>query len=221
MSIMCASIMCADQMHLKDELEKLEQAGVELLHCDVMDGIFVNNLAMGPEILKCISDNTIIPLDIHLATETPEKYIDMMSYIKPKYISFHVESSKDVKKDIERIRKYGIGAILAISPQTDLSEIEDYIRFVDGVLMMTVNPGFAGQKFNYSVIDKLKRMTVLLNGYDNPPFIEVDGNINKQTMTAMFGNKVDIYVLGTSALFNDKDDRSYAERIEELRSIVG
>lgn len=221
MSIMCASIMCADQMHLKDELEKLEQAGVELLHCDVMDGIFVDNLAMGPEILKCISDNTSIPLDIHLATETPEKYIDMMSYIKPKYISFHVESSKDVKKDIERIREYGIGAILAISPQTDLSEIEDYIRLVDGVLMMTVNPGFAGQKFNYSVIDKLKRMTVLLNGYDNPPFIEVDGNINKQTMTAMFGNKVDIYVLGTSALFNDKDDRSYEEKIEELRSIVG
>lgn len=221
MSIMCASIMCADQMHLKDELEKLEQAGVELLHCDVMDGIFVDNLAMGPEILKCISDNTSIPLDIHLATETPEKYIDMMSYIKPKYISFHVESSKDVKKDIERIREYGIGAILAISPQTDLSEIEDYIRLVDGVLMMTVNPGFAGQKFNYSVIDKLKRMTVLLNGYDNPPFIEVDGNINKQTMTAMFGNKVDIYVLGTSALFNDKDDRSYVEKIEELRSIVG
>ena len=86
--------------------------------------------------------------------------------------------------------------------------------------MMTVNPGFAGQKFNYSVIDKLKKMTVLLNGYDNLPFIEVDGNINKQTMTAMFGNKVDIYVLGTSALFNDKDDRSYAEKIQELRSIV-
>lgn len=144
----------------------------------------------------------------------------MMSYIKPKYISFHVESSKDVKKDIERIREYGIGAILAISPQIYLSKIEDYIRLVDGVLMMTVNPGFAGQKFNYSVIDKLKKMTVLLNGYDNPPFIEVDGNINKQTMTAMFGNKVDIYVLGTSALFNDKDDRSYAEKIQELRSIV-
>ncbi len=93
MSIICASIMCADQMKLKEELEALEEAGVKLLHCDVMDGIFVKNLAMGPELLKSISENTTIPLDIHLATETPDKYIDMMSYIKPKYISFHVESS--------------------------------------------------------------------------------------------------------------------------------
>lgn len=220
MPIMCASIMCADQMHLKDELESLEQAGVELLHCDVMDGIFVNNLAMGPEILKCISENTSIPLDIHLATETPEKYIDMMHHINAKYISFHIESSKDVKKDIEKIRQYGIGPILAISPQTKLSEIENYIDLVDGILMMTVNPGFAGQKFNYSVIDKLKRMTTLLEGYEKPPFIEVDGNINKETITAMLGNKVDIYVLGTSALFNSKDDKTYRERIDDLKEVI-
>ncbi|EGT5178617.1 ribulose-phosphate 3-epimerase, partial [Clostridioides difficile] len=209
MSIICASIMCADQMKLKEELEALEEAGVKLLHCDVMDGIFVKNLAMGPELLKSISENTTIPLDIHLATETPDKYIDMMSYIKPKYISFHVESSTNVKADIQKLRNYGIGPVLAISPQTSVDKIEEYISLVEGILVMTVNPGFAGQKFNLSVLDKLDKLTEILKDYDNPPFIEVDGNINKDTIKLMNGKKVDIYVVGTSALFNDKPPISY------------
>ncbi|MDU8815170.1 ribulose-phosphate 3-epimerase [Clostridioides difficile] len=220
MSIICASIMCADQMKLKEELEALEEAGIKLLHCDVMDGIFVKNLAMGPELLKSISENTTIPLDIHLATETPDKYIDMMSYIKPKYISFHVESSTNVKADIQKLRNYGIGPVLAISPQTSVDKIEEYISLVEGILVMTVNPGFAGQKFNLSVLDKLDKLTEILKDYDNPPFIEVDGNINKDTIKLMNGKKVDIYVVGTSALFNDKPPISYKDKIEELKESI-
>ncbi|MGO0900809.1 ribulose-phosphate 3-epimerase [Clostridioides difficile] len=220
MSIICASIMCADQMNLKKELEALEEADVKLLHCDVMDGIFVKNLAMGPELLKSISENTTIPLDIHLATETPDKYIDMMFYIKPKYISFHVESSTDVKADIQRLRDYGIGPVLAISPQTSVDKIEEYIDLVEGILVMTVNPGFAGQKFNLSVLDKLDKLTDILKDYDNPPFIEVDGNINKDTIKLMNGKKVDIYVVGTSALFNDKPPTSYKDKIKELKESI-
>ena len=220
MSIICASIMCADQMKLKEELEALEEAGVKLLHCDVMDGIFVKNLAMGPELLKSISENTTISLDIHLATETPDKYIDMMSYIKPKYISFHVESSTNVKADIQKLRNYGIGPVLAISPQTSVDKIEEYISLVEGILVMTVNPGFAGQKFNLSVLDKLDKLTEILKDYDNPPFIEVDGNINKDTIKLMNGKKVDIYVVGTSALFNDKPPISYKDKIEELKESI-
>ncbi|AVD34463.1 ribulose-phosphate 3-epimerase [Clostridioides difficile] len=220
MSIICASIMCADQMKLKEELEALEEAGVKLLHCDVMDGIFVKNLAMGPELLKSISENTTIPLDIHLATETPDKYIDMMSYIKPKYISFHVESSTNVRADIQKLRNYGIGPVLAISPQTSVDKIEEYIGLVEGILVMTVNPGFAGQKFNLSVLDKLDKLTEILKDYDNPPFIEVDGNINKDTIKLMNGKKVDIYVVGTSALFNDKPPISYKDKIKELKESI-
>ena len=220
MSIICASIMCADHMKLIEELEALEEAGVKLLHCDVMDGIFVKNLAMGPELLKSISENTTIPLDIHLATETPDKYIDMMSYIKPKYISFHVESSTNVKADIQKLRNYGIGPVLAISPQTSVDKIEEYISLVEGILVMTVNPGFAGQKFNLSVLDKLDKLTEILKDYDNPPFIEVDGNINKDTIKLMNGKKVDIYVVGTSALFNDKPPISYKDKIEELKESI-
>ncbi|EQI57483.1 tryptophan synthase alpha chain family protein [Clostridioides difficile Y312] len=207
-------------MKLKEELEALEEAGVKLLHCDVMDGIFVKNLAMGPELLKSISENTTIPLDIHLATETPDKYIDMMSYIKPKYISFHVESSTNVKADIQKLRNYGIEPVLAISPQTSVDKIEEYISLVEGILVMTVNPGFAGQKFNLSVLDKLDKLTEILKDYDNPPFIEVDGNINKDTIKLMNGKKVDIYVVGTSALFNDKPPISYKDKIEELKESI-
>lgn len=220
MPILCASIMCADQMRLKEELDLLESSGVELLHCDVMDGIFVNNLAMGPEILQSISENTKIPLDIHLATETPHIYIDMMSRIKPKYISFHVEASKDVKKDINKIKEYGIGPVLAISPKTPLEEIEEYITLVDGILVMTVNPGFAGQKFNKDVLVKLKELTKLLTNYENPPFVEVDGNINDSTIKAMKDSKIDIYVLGTSGLFNNKEPRCYKDKLNNLKKII-
>lgn len=220
MSILCASIMCADQMRLKEELDLLESAGVELLHCDVMDGIFVNNLAMGPELLKVISENTKIPLDIHLATTTPHKYIEMMSKIKAKYISFHVESSEDVKRDIDKIREYGIGPILAISPQTQLKNIKEYIPLVEGILVMTVNPGFAGQKFNENVLLKLKELTKLLENYDNPPFVEVDGNINDMTIENMKGSKIDIYVLGTSGLFNNKEPKDYKAKLKKLKEII-
>ncbi|MDV9601053.1 ribulose-phosphate 3-epimerase [Clostridioides difficile] len=167
-----------------------------------------------------MSENTTIPLDIHLATETPDKYIDMMSYIKPKYISFHVESSTNVRADIQKLRNYGIGPVLAISPQTSVDKIEEYIGLVEGILVMTVNPGFAGQKFNLSVLDKLDKLTEILKDYDNPPFIEVDGNINKDTIKLMNGKKVDIYVVGTSALFNDKPPISYKDKIKELKESI-
>lgn len=220
MPILCASIMCADQMKLKEELELLESAGIELLHCDVMDGVFVNNLAMGPEILQAISENTKIPLDIHLATETPHRYIDMMSKINAKYISFHVEASEDIKKDISKIKEYGIGPVLAISPETPLKEIKEYISLVDGILVMTVNPGFAGQKFNEGVISKLQELTEMLKNYEKPPFIEVDGNINEDTIRSMKDCKVDIYVLGTSGLFNNKEPKSYNEKLNNLKEII-
>lgn len=144
----------------------------------------------------------------------------MMSYIKPKYISFHVESSTNVKADIQKLRNYGIGPVLAISPQTSVDKIEEYISLVEGILVMTVNPGFAGQKFNLSVLDKLDKLTEILKDYDNPPFIEVDGNINKDTIKLMNGKKVDIYVVGTSALFNDKPPISYKDKIEELKESI-
>ncbi|EDO1165629.1 ribulose-phosphate 3-epimerase [Listeria innocua] len=215
-----ASIMCADQLHLGEELRRLESAGVELLHCDVMDGIYVNNLALGPEYLEIVRNNTEIPLDIHLATITPLKYIDMYATAKPEYISFHVEVAEDVSEVIQKIRSYNIKPSIAINPETPIEAIYPYLDEVEMVLMMTVNPGFAGQKFQTDVLPKLHDLKAKLAGKVHAPLIEVDGNINKETVGLMRDCLPDIYVLGTSALFHDRDKTSYAERLVHIWSDV-
>ncbi|EIN2945252.1 ribulose-phosphate 3-epimerase [Listeria monocytogenes] len=215
-----ASIMCADQLHLGDELQRLESAGVELLHCDVMDGVYVNNLALGPEYLEIVRNNTEIPLDIHLATITPLKYIDMFGPVKPEYISFHVEVAEDVSEIIRKIRSYNVKPSIAINPETPIEAIYPYLDDVEMVLMMTVNPGFAGQKFQTDVLQKLHDLKAKLAGKIHVPLIEVDGNINKETVGLMRDCLPDIYVLGTSALFHDRDKTSYAERLVHIWSNV-
>ncbi|EAG7149824.1 ribulose-phosphate 3-epimerase [Listeria monocytogenes] len=215
-----ASIMCADQLHLGDELQRLESAGVELLHCDVMDGVYVNNLALGPEYLEIVRNNTEIPLDIHLATITPLKYIDMFGPVKPEYISFHVEVAEDVSEIIRKIRSYNVKPSIAINPETPIEAIYPYLDDVEKVLMMTVNPGFAGQKFQTDVLQKLHDLKAKLAGKIHAPLIEVDGNINKETVGLMRDCLPDIYVLGTSALFHDRDKTSYAERLVHIWSNV-
>ncbi|MBC1244781.1 ribulose-phosphate 3-epimerase [Listeria welshimeri] len=220
MSKIAASIMCADQLHLGDELRRLETAGVELLHCDVMDGVYVNNLALGPEYLEIVRNNTEIPLDIHLATITPLKYIDMFGPVKPEYISFHVEVADDVSEVIRKIRSYNVKPSIAINPETPIEAIYPYLDEVEMVLMMTVNPGFAGQKFQTDVLQKLHDLKAKLAGKVHVPLIEVDGNINKETVGLMRDCLPDIYVLGTSALFHDRDQTSYAERLVHIWSDV-
>ncbi|EAC3200701.1 ribulose-phosphate 3-epimerase [Listeria monocytogenes] len=215
-----ASIMCADQLHLGEELRRLESAGVELLHCDVMDGVYVNNLALGPEYLEIVRNNTEIPLDIHLATITPLKYIDMFGPLKPEYISFHVEVAEDVSEVIRKIRSYNVKPSIAINPETPIEAIYPYLDDVEMVLMMTVNPGFAGQKFQTDVLQKLHDLKAKLAGKVHAPLIEVDGNINKETVGLMRDCLPDIYVLGTSALFHDRDKTSYAERLVHIWSDV-
>ncbi|EHP8496782.1 ribulose-phosphate 3-epimerase [Listeria monocytogenes] len=215
-----ASIMCADQLHLGEELRRLESAGVELLHCDVMDGVYVNNLALGPEYLEIVRNNTEIPLDIHLATITPLKYIDMFGPVKPEYISFHVEVAEDVSEVIRKIRSYNVKPSIAINPETPIEAIYPYLDDVEMVLMMTVNPGFAGQKFQTDVLQKLHDLKAKLAGKVHAPLIEVDGNINKETVGLMRDCLSDIYVLGTSALFHDRDKTSYAERLVHIWSDV-
>ncbi|EAE2600807.1 ribulose-phosphate 3-epimerase [Listeria monocytogenes] len=215
-----ASIMFADQLHLGEELRRLESAGVELLHCDVMDGVYVNNLALGPEYLEIVRNNTEIPLDIHLATITPLKYIDMFGPVKPEYISFHVEVAEDVSEVIRKIRSYNVKPSIAINPETPIEAIYPYLDDVEMVLMMTVNPGFAGQKFQTDVLQKLHDLKAKLAGKVHAPLIEVDGNINKETVGLMRDCLPDIYVLGTSALFHDRDKTSYAERLVHIWSDV-
>lgn len=213
-----ASIMCADQIRLKEELRHLEQAGIELLHCDVMDGVFVNNLAMGPYVLEEIKEATSIPLDIHLATVSPAKYIEMFAGLQPEYMSFHIETTDDAGKEIEMLQKKDIKPVIAISPETSVEEIVPYLSEVAMVLMMTVNPGFAGQAFNHSVLEKLDILQERIVNLNSRPLIEVDGNINEKTIPSLVEKGANVFVLGTSQLFNDKEG-GYTEKVENVRKI--
>ncbi|MCR1898272.1 ribulose-phosphate 3-epimerase [Irregularibacter muris] len=220
MTYIAASIMCGNQLNIGQELIKLEEAGCDMLHCDVMDGIYVNNLALGPEWINDVKNATTIPIDIHLATINPMKYIQMFAPIKPKYISFHIEVSEDVMGNIKKIRHYGIKPSIALNPETKIEEVIPYLSEIDRILMMTVNPGFSGQSFNSSVLRKLETLSDILSNRKHKPLIEVDGNINVETIGKMKKNLPDIFVLGTSALFHQKDEMSYAQRIERIRKQI-
>ncbi|MRI82620.1 ribulose-phosphate 3-epimerase [Aerococcaceae bacterium DSM 109653] len=220
MKQLVASIMCGDQLNLKAELEGLLEAGINWLHCDVMDGVFVNNLAMGPYDIEAIQQVDGFTLDVHLATVTPDKYIEMYGPLKPDYITFHIETSENPQKSIDLIKSFECKVGLAFSPETPVSEVEPYLDQIDLLLVMTVNPGFAGQQFNESVLNKLKELTDIFVTMEGPrPLVEVDGNIYSETIEKMSAYEVDLYVLGTSALFRE-DGLSYTEKAERLNEVI-
>lgn len=219
MAKLAPSIMCADSLNLTNELFKLRQAKINWLHCDVMDGIFVNNLAMAPYSIKSIIDLGHFTVDVHLACVEPEKYVRLFALIRPNFITFHIETSNDPLKTINQIHSLGIKAGVAISPETRIEAVYPLIEKVDLILIMTVNPGFAGQIFQSSVIKKLESLDIKMMGAKKRPLIEVDGNIYDKTIEKIAQFKIDLFVIGTSALFNQQEG-NYCEKIKYLDSVI-
>nr|WP_207703238.1 ribulose-phosphate 3-epimerase [Enterococcus sp. 665A]MBO1340883.1 ribulose-phosphate 3-epimerase [Enterococcus sp. 665A] len=219
MSKVVASIMCADQLNLAKELRSLNEAGIDWLHCDVMDGQFVNNLAMGPYVLEPIIETQKFTTDIHLACVNPEKYVSMFVQAKPDYITFHIETVKDPSKIIDQIHASNCGAGIAVSPETPIESIFPFLDDLELVLIMTVNPGFAGQPFRHHVLDKIARLNQELSSKITRPLIEVDGNIYAETAKAISQFGADLYVVGTSALFNKKTG-SYRDKVQAMEQSI-
>ncbi|MGG5318058.1 ribulose-phosphate 3-epimerase [Enterococcus sp. AZ072] len=219
MSKVVASIMCADQLNLAKELRSLNEAGIDWLHCDVMDGQFVNNLAMGPYVLEPIIQTQQFTTDIHLACVTPEKYVSMFVQTKPDYITFHIETVKDPSKIIDQIHASNCGVGIAVSPETPIESIFPFLDDLELVLIMTVNPGFAGQPFQHHVLDKIARLNQELSSKTTRPLIEVDGNIYAETAKAISQFGADLYVVGTSALFNKKTG-SYRDKVQAMEQSI-
>ncbi len=207
-----ASILAADPTQLGDEIKRVEQAGVDLIHIDVMDGHFVPNLTMGPFIVDKIKDITKVPLDIHLMIENPDKYVESFTQktTKDDILTFHIEATDDPLNVINLIKDRGIKAGVAINPDTHEQTVEKLLESIDILLVMTVYPGFSGQAFKKYVCDKLKKLREMApENLD----IEVDGGIKPETIPDAASAGANVFAAATSIFA--KDD--YKEAIEELR----
>ncbi len=202
-AIISPSIMCLPPWNNgQDTIKQMEGLGISLLHADVMDGVFVPNFMLGTDSIKHLRRLTSIPLDIHLMIENPEEKLPWFDIRENEYVSIHAESTRHLQKALARVREYGARPMVALNPATPLVMIEDVLDDVDAVLLMSVNPGFAGQKLVPHVIDKIARLREMLdtNGKSDV-LIEVDGNVSFENAVKMRAAGADIFVAGTSSLF--------------------
>lgn len=214
------SLMCADFLHLGDELKALEKYGIEYLHVDIMDGVFVSNYTLGTDFIKKIHRATDIPLDIHLMIDHPDTKLDWFEFKEGDYVSVHYEACTHVQAVLSNIHKRGAKTMLALNPGTPLCVLEDLLPDLDAVLIMTVNPGFAGQKLVPQTLDKIRRLRKMLdeNGYENVE-IECDGNVSFENAKKMSDAGANIFVAGTSSIYSK--EASFEENIKKFRDVMG
>lgn len=214
-----ASMMCADLMHLKDTISVFEQQKIEYLHIDIMDGKFVPNLGLGVDYVKSLRALTNIPMDIHLMVEAPEEKVDWLGITNKDQVSIHYESTVHVNRVLEKAHKYGCKVMLAINPATSIYAIEESLEYIDGINVLMVNPGFAGQKMVLSCVKKVEKIKRFLYEKDFPHLsIEVDGNISCESAKMLRSLGADTFVAGTSSIF----ERGVVskEKIKYLRQAI-
>ena len=193
------SMMCADLLRVEEQLRVLEKSGVSLLHMDIMDGNFVPNIALGACFVEAVKRATSIPLDLHFMMETPERYLQSLPITKGDYVSIHYESTKHLQRTLKMAKDMGASVLLALNPATPVEMASEVLDDIDGVLVMTVNPGFAGQKMVPHSIDKIRKMRRFLdeNGRMDAE-IQVDGNVSIPNAIRMKEAGANIFVLGTA-----------------------
>ena len=210
------SILPANFAILKEELSFLQVGGADYIHIDVMDGVFVPNITIGPKVVSDIAKHTLIPLDTHLMITKPERYIKDFALAGSSMITIHLEATTNPKILLEEIRNYGVRAGISISPDTSVSLLDGLYQYVNLILIMTVYPGFAGQQFLSSQLDKIYTISQKVKDLDRNILISVDGGINPDTARACVSRGADILVAG-SYIFQNND---YIANINALKGIL-
>ena len=215
MNILAPSILSCDYMNMQRDFTECKENGVKWLHVDIMDGHFVPNLSFGYSLVKSMRPVTDLVLDVHLMIDTPIKYAENFCKAGADYLTIHVEADtpENIHKTLELIRSLGVKPGIVVKPNTPAEAIEEYLPMVDMVLVMTVEPGFGGQKFMAHMMPKVKQLREMLDKVNPACHLEVDGGVDLNTVITCKENGANVFVAG-SAYFGAQDKKAFTEQME-------
>lgn len=210
-----ASLMCADPFNIKNVVQTLEKHNIEYLHIDIMDGKFVPNLGIGSDFIKALRKHTTIPFDYHIMVKDPDSVIDLLDIQENDLVSVHYESSFQIQRTLENVRKHGCKVMIAINPATPLCTLEELIYYIDGINLLMVNPGFAGQKMVENTLKKAEKVARCIKKFKREDIIfEVDGNISFENAQKLKNYGANLFVAGTSSIFKEGNMENHIEKLQ-------
>ena len=216
MALLAPSLLSADFVRLAEEIAKVEAAGADWLHLDIMDGHFVPNLTFGPPVVAAIRKITKLPLDVHLMVTNPADLVEQFAAAGADWLTVHVETEPHLHRLVNRIRELGVKPAVTLNPATPVAQLDEILSDVDMVLVMSVNPGFGGQKFIPASLAKISRLKEKLSQIGRPVLIEVDGGVNETTAPQLVQAGVDVLVAG-SAVFGSRDLKATISTLKQAR----
>jgi len=212
--LVAPSILSADFANLGDGLARIEKAGADWIHLDVMDGHFVPNLTFGPPIIAGLRKHSNLPFDVHLMIERPENWLEAYHQAGADRITFHLEACRHCQRYLSRVRELGAASGLSLNPQTGLEGLEYLLPVCDQILIMTVNPGFGGQKMIEPVLDKIAGLRAMIDRLGTGTLIEVDGGVDSSNAHRVFAAGADVLVMG-SAFFGATDQKALVTAVKK------